>query len=124
MLAFMDETQRELVYRLPLPALTSQTITDPERLREEVGRIRQRGYSIDDQEVVMGVYCVAVPILDRSGRSVGAISVTGPSPKQPGPEVEPVVAMLREACEHVSRRLGYAGVWPVAAEAEARVEGV
>lgn len=114
MLAFMDEAQRELVYQMPFSALTANTITDPERLREEVGRIRQRGYSIDDQEVVMGVYCVAVPILDRSGRSVGAISVTGPSPKREGSEVEPVVAMLREASEHVSRRLGYAGAWPVA----------
>ncbi len=35
----------------------------------------------------MGVFCVAVPILDRLGRPVGAISITGPSPKAPGPEI-------------------------------------
>ena len=33
----------------------------------------------------MGVYCVAVPILDRNGRPVGALSITGPSPKKAGP---------------------------------------
>ena len=112
MLAFMDEDMREQVYALPLASLTPHTISDPVRLREEIGRIRERGYSIDDQEVVMGVYCVAVPLLDRSGRSAGAISVTGPSQKKPGPEIEPIVALLRDACQHVSHRLGYAGPWP------------
>lgn len=117
-LAFMDEELREQVYALPLASLTPLTITDPAQLREEIGRIRERGYSIDDQEVVMGVYCVAVPILDRLGRSAGAISVTGPSQKRPGPEIEPVVALLRDACQHVSHRLGYAGSWPGVAPPE------
>ena len=112
MLAFMDETEREQVYAAPLESLTPFTITDPARLRDEIEKIRARGYSIDDQEVVMGVYCVAVPILDRLGRAAGAMSITGPSPKRPGPEVEPLVLMLQDACRHVSHRLGYSGPWP------------
>jgi len=123
MLAFMDETEREQVYAAELPGLTPYTITDGAHLREEIARIRERGYSIDDQEVVVGVYCVAVPILDRLGRSAGAISVTGPSPKQPGPDVRPIVAMLQDACRHVSHRLGYSGPWPgdITETAERRV---
>jgi DNA-binding IclR family transcriptional regulator len=112
MLAFMDETEREQVYAAPLEALTPYTITDPARLRAEIEKIRERGYSIDDQEVVVGVYCVAVPILDRMGRAAGAISVTGPTPKAAGPAVLPLVAMLQDACRHVSHRLGYSGRWP------------
>lgn len=108
MLAFMAEAERDEVYAMPLSALTSKTINDPKQLRAEVERIRERFYSIDDQEVVMGVYCVAVPVLDRSGKSVGAISVTGPSVKKPGGDnVLPVVEMLWDACEHVSRRLAF-----------------
>lgn len=117
MLAFMDEQQREEVYRQPMTKLTEQTITDLKLLRDEIERIRQRFYSIDDQEVVMGVYCVSVPILDRAGRTAGAISVTGPSVKKPGAAVQPVVTLLWEACEHVSRRLGYPGEWPPVAAA-------
>ncbi|MBN9362551.1 MULTISPECIES: IclR family transcriptional regulator [unclassified Devosia] len=120
MLSYMPEARREEVYTHPLPALTSHTITDAVKLREEIDRIRDRFYSIDDQEVVMGVYCVAVPLLDRSGHSVGAMSVTGPSVKKPGGDnVMPVVALLWDACEHVSRRLGYAGEWPPAAASKA-----
>jgi hypothetical protein len=43
--------------------------------------------------------------------------------KKPGGDnVMPVVAMLWDACEHVSRRLGYAGEWPPVAAA-ARLAG-
>lgn len=114
MLAFMDEAQIEQVLAGELQALTANTITDPAALRRELDLTRGRGYSIDNQEVVMGVYCVAVPILDRNGKPVGALSITGPKPKQAGAAIEPLVTMLNEACGHVSRRLGYAGEWPLA----------
>ncbi|RYH04906.1 MAG: hypothetical protein EON57_08790, partial [Alphaproteobacteria bacterium] len=71
-----------------------------------------RGYSIDNQELVMGVFCVGVPILDRIGRPVGGISISGPMPKAPGAGVEPLVKQLHEACGQVSKRLGYVGAWP------------
>jgi IclR family acetate operon transcriptional repressor len=118
MLAYLNDADQRKALQEPLVALTPKTITNAKQLRDELIRIRRRGYSIDDQEVVMGVYCVAVPILDRNSRPVGAISITGPSPKKAGPEVEPLVAMLHEACSYVSKRLGYAGAWPPMPTAE------
>lgn len=112
-LAYMADDLVDQVLAAPLVAMTASTITDPAKLRAELKRIRQRGYSIDDQEVVRGVYCVSVPMLDRDGRPAGAISITGPSVKKPGREVLPLVEMLNEACGHVSRRLGYNGGWPL-----------
>lgn len=112
MLAYMNEAEQRAVLTSPLVQLTPKTITDASLLQQELRQIRTRGYSIDDQEVVMGVYCVAVPILDANARPVGALSITGPSPKSPGPALEPLVAMLNEACGHVSRRLGFRGDWP------------
>lgn len=121
MLAYMPEADQNTVLAGQLAAYTPRSVTDPARLREEIGRIRQRGYAIDDQEVVMGVWCVAVPIVDRNARPVGALSITGPSPKAAGPEVMPLVDMLQDACGTISRRLGYGGPWPmVEAEATAR----
>lgn len=114
MLAFMTPAEQAVVCGQPLAALTPHTITDPEALRAELGRIRTRGYSLDHDEVVVGVRCVAMPILDRSGRPVGAMSISGTSAKQPGPALDRLVALLSEACGHVSRRLGYGGHWPLA----------
>jgi DNA-binding IclR family transcriptional regulator len=111
-LAYMSDTDRERVLALPLPSMTASTITDPDMLRAELVRIRRRGYSIDDQEVVVGVYCISVPVFDRTGRPVGALSITGPSVKKPGPDLQPLVTMLSEACGTISRKMGYAGHWP------------
>lgn len=112
MLAYLSPDDRERVFAGPLTPLTAFTITDPGVLRGEVDRIRQRGYSLDHDEVVVGVHCVSMPILDRSGRAVGAISISGPSEKVAGPILDGLVAQLAEATGHVSRRLGFSGYWP------------
>jgi IclR family acetate operon transcriptional repressor len=116
MLAYMPPTEQAKVFELPLVPLTAKTITDLDVLRAELVRIKARGYSIDDQEVVIGVYCVSVPILDRNGHPAGSMSITGPSVKAPGADILPKVAMLNEACGAVSRRIGYLGVWPLVAQ--------
>jgi DNA-binding IclR family transcriptional regulator len=113
MLAFLNEADQRRVLDGPLERLTPKTFTDRAALRRELKRIRDRGYSIDDQEVVIGVYCVSVPILDAQSRPVGAMSVTGPTPKAPGRAITPIVDMLNEACGYVSRKLGYRGEYPL-----------
>ena len=111
-LAYMPEAEQKRIARQTKPRFTEFTLTTTGELLDELGRIRERGYSIDNQEIVLGVFCVAVPILDRQSRPVGAISISGPSVKAPSKQILPLVARLNEACGHVSRSLGYAGAWP------------
>jgi IclR family transcriptional regulator, KDG regulon repressor len=115
----MSEAEQARIFSTPLKALTRHTITDHDALRTEIIAIRRRGYSIDNEEVVMGVHCVGVPIIDRNGHPVGAISISGPSPKAPGPALDALVAMLTPACGLVSRKLGYTGPWPPVESARA-----
>ncbi len=112
MLAFLGEAALRGVLAQPLAAFTPNTITDEARLRSELTAVRRRGYAIDDQEIVMGVYCLGMPIVDRASRPVGSISISGPLPKAPGPALQPLVDMLTEAATKVSHRLGYGGLWP------------
>ena len=58
------------------------------------------------------MFCVGVPIVDRLGRPVGAMSISGPAPKAPGAAIQPQVDLLNEAASTVSKRLGYSGQWP------------
>ena len=111
-LAYLPEAERQRIASRPLAGFTPHTITSTPALLDEIARIRARGYAIDNQEIVMGVFCVAVPVLNREGRPVGAVSISGPSVKAPGHEVLALVSRLNEVCGHVSRSLGYAGAWP------------
>jgi IclR family acetate operon transcriptional repressor len=84
-----------------LDRLTPQTITDPSALRADAEEIRQRGYSIDREEYVEGVGCLAAPILDGSGYASLALTVTFPAGRLVG-LVEEVSPLLIEAARAAS----------------------
>jgi IclR family pca regulon transcriptional regulator len=52
------------------------TVTDIATLRERVMRARADGYAVVDQELEEGLLAVAVPIHDRSGRTIAAINLS------------------------------------------------
>lgn len=62
-----------------LPRLTENTITDPEALFEELARVRDRGYSLNDAEKLDGVRAVGAAVRQPSGAVVGALSISGPA---------------------------------------------
>lgn len=59
-----------------LPALTDRTVTDPAALREELARVRERGWSLVDGELEPGLRSIAVPLRGREGRVVAAVNVS------------------------------------------------
>jgi DNA-binding IclR family transcriptional regulator len=73
------ERVEEIVDRRGLPANTENTITSRSELFDELETIRERGYAVDNQENITGVRCIAVPIENEDGETLGALSVTGPS---------------------------------------------
>lgn len=74
-----DEVLAGLVARRGLPAFTRNTIVDLEALRAELARVRERGYSVDHEEIEEGLVCIGAPVRDHTAHVVAAISVAGPS---------------------------------------------
>jgi hypothetical protein len=61
--------QAERAMGRPLRRFTDRTITELVELSAELDRIRHTGVAFDDEEHQPGLVCVAVPVLDRDGRS-------------------------------------------------------
>ena len=59
-----------------LVPLTSHTVADPAALRAELGKIREQGWAVVDQELEEGLRSVAAPIRDADGRAVAAVNVS------------------------------------------------
>jgi IclR family transcriptional regulator, KDG regulon repressor len=74
-----DEELKRHIRSLPLTRFTSATITDPDLLVEEVRRVGEQGYAVDNEEVEDGLVCIAAPICNPDGQLVGSISLSGPS---------------------------------------------
>jgi len=58
---------------------TPNSIKDAGSLLRVLDVIRAQGFSIDNEEVEAGLYCIAVPILSRDNAPIAAISLSGPT---------------------------------------------
>ncbi|GAD53020.1 transcriptional regulator, IclR family [Halarchaeum acidiphilum MH1-52-1] len=72
-----EERVDEIIDRWGLPALTANTITDRTVLKEELDRIRERGYAINDEEQREGLRSVGAKITKPDGSVLGSLAVDG-----------------------------------------------
>jgi len=80
-----EERVREILEVTGMPAVTSKTITDEERLFEELEAARERGYAFNDEENGMGVRAVGAPICrDDDGTVIGSLSFAAPKTRLHG----------------------------------------
>jgi DNA-binding IclR family transcriptional regulator len=101
-LAFSDVTLRSG----RLAAITKHTITNRQRLAEELQLIRGRGWASVQGDLEEGLNGVAAPVFDVTDRCAAALSVSGPAYRLP-PERMPVVAdQVLAATTELAARLG------------------
>lgn len=108
-MAYMtDEELDDLLSHLNFVQHTPSTITNAEALKTELAKVREQGYSFDDEELDSGVRCIAAPIRDYTRRIVGAISISGPSMRISNERVDSeLVPLVLKAGADLSTRLGY-----------------
>lgn len=107
LLAFQPEEEVERFLRRRLRPYTPLTIVDPDKLREELERIRTAGIAIDNEEFEIGLKCVAAPVRDFGGRVVASLGIAGPAVRLPAERVGPVAELVRESAIAASGALGF-----------------
>ncbi len=106
LLAHRPAGERErLLATMPLPRFTERTITQRAALESELDRIVSEGYAVDNEEFVLGVACVAVPVRDQRGEVVAAIAVQGATARLPLLRAVEFVPRLQAAAEEVATTL-------------------
>jgi IclR family acetate operon transcriptional repressor len=73
-----DSTLEAVLNSRSLEGLTEKTIITSDALRAELAETRKRGYSQDDEEFMLGMTAVAVPVIDSTGRLMATLSVHAP----------------------------------------------
>lgn len=79
-----DDRVNRIIEAHGLPSTGPNTISNPKKLKDELSKIRERGYALDQEERIEGVCCIAAPVLTKNGSVHGAISLAGPASRFEG----------------------------------------
>ncbi len=106
-LADMPLQQVEHVMSHGVEKYTERTTVSFARMKEELIRIAEQGYAINNEELLPGYFVIAAPVFDESGSTVAALSITLPvDPMHPKGESSHA-ALLCDAALKISLLLGY-----------------
>jgi DNA-binding IclR family transcriptional regulator len=103
----VEDPQRVRAYatRTGLAGHTRNSLTEVGTLERELALIRQRGVSRDDEELELGVRCMAAGIYDDQSKLVAGLSISAPADRLE----EGWLVRLKETAGQISSALGYRG---------------
>jgi DNA-binding IclR family transcriptional regulator len=110
---------RAYATRTGLAGHTRNSITDLPKLERELSLVRARGYARDNEELEMGVRCIAAAVRDDSTRVVAGLSLSAPAERMNDDWASDLIA----AAQQISQQLGYTAGTEASAAAPARSRG-
>jgi DNA-binding IclR family transcriptional regulator len=98
-----NDRVRAYAARTGLAGHTRNSLTQVPALERELDGVRARGLAQDNEELEIGVRCVAAGVYDDSGKLVAGLSISAPADR-----LEPAWAdRVKATAEEISRALGY-----------------
>jgi len=95
---------RAYAVRTGLAGTTRNSITQIDQLERDLTLVRRHGYSRDNEELELGVRCIAAGIYDDSGKLQAGLSISAPADRMR----EEWLPLLMSTANHISETLGYA----------------
>ncbi len=102
LLAFSSKEIIERYKEAEFSLYTKNTIQSFEQLLVELDDIRIKGYAMDSEEQEIGLTCVASPILDKNGKAIAAISISGPTARIKSRDIEVIIKELKTTSDKIS----------------------
>lgn len=102
-----EQDVRDLLKGESFEPLTSYTLTSLDAFVLHLDGIRKRGYALDDQEVELGVRCLAAPVFNKQDEVVAALSLSAPATRLLDKALASVATQVVSAAQEVSKQLGW-----------------
>jgi DNA-binding IclR family transcriptional regulator len=97
---------RNYALRTGLPGHTVNSIREPAALERALSVVQQHGFATDNEELELGVRCLAVGVYDDQSHLVAGLSISAPS----GRMDDRWLTVLRATAESISHSLGHTGM--------------
>jgi DNA-binding IclR family transcriptional regulator len=106
-LAYQSKEMINRVLQSELSPYGPNTITESEKLRENLINIKLLGYSVAIEELHEGVVSIAVPVRDYTEEVIAAISVVGPIQRMHDHKFSTYIQILQLSAMKLSQQLGF-----------------
>lgn len=104
-LAKFSDAEVERILSRPKTSYTEYTVTDKERLWEEIRMARMTGYAVDNMELIFGVKCVGVAVMNQRGKVECGISVSAPSLRMDDEKISKIAGILKRYAREIEKIL-------------------
>lgn len=106
LLAGLSESELDKYLKtVDLLPLTKNTITEPEKLKRHIRKIRRQGFATDFEELSEGIHCLAAPIRSPTNKITAALSISAPSVRMPRKKTDLFKDEIIAASERISKEL-------------------
>lgn len=101
-----DQKIEQLAIKGVFEQRTDRSITDVASLRNEIEKVRQQGYALDNGEYTTGLHCVAAPVYNHEDNLVAAITISGPAERLNN-DLDGMIRMTKDCAQAISEEMGY-----------------
>jgi IclR family transcriptional regulator, acetate operon repressor len=103
---YADEEVVAIIQRHGMKRLTPKSVVRAGELRDALETVRRDGYSVDDQEFLMGLRCVAAVVYNDQAEALAGISVSGLASRVPQERVPELGRLVRDTARELTLALG------------------
>lgn len=107
-LACMPDESVWLILKRGMPRYTQRTLDSPEAFFEDLDRVRERGFALDEQELEDGISAVAAPILNVKGQPIAAVAIAGPAYRLTREQLLEIGPSVLAAARDITKEIGMA----------------
>jgi DNA-binding IclR family transcriptional regulator len=104
-LAYMPADEQAQILAGPLEKFCKATIDDPDELRQELVSIRAKGWARSFEETDLGVWGVAMALLDDQGYGVASIGIAGPRARLERSSLTSWIKLLHVGVEDIAEQM-------------------
>ena len=104
--AMPDERVRALVGARGQKVFTANTLTSVKSLLADLGEIRARGWSLDNEEHTLGMRCIASVVYNEYGEAIAGVSISGPTVRVTDKRLTELGEQVRKASLDITAAIG------------------
>jgi DNA-binding IclR family transcriptional regulator len=110
-LSFLPGKEEKAVLdHITFTRFTDNTLPSKRAMDDEIRKIRNDGYAVDNSEEVKGIICVAAPIFDYRHYPIASVWITGPDARVRKKDIGRIGGIVREGARKISLRYGYISI--------------